>query len=954
MPDPRVYVRSQNGVVRSLNHFQRPYVGTETAPDSHPLAEEYLRDVASIYSVDGQWLNNLQAQPGDSIDAAVLTEMRSAEDKSILGVHTVTFVQTHYSLPIWEAGVSIIVQGNPLSIGNSYSSIHPRVNVAPAPIGAPCMAGNIDANEFKNILGPNVNSIPELEDGLNNLVINERPRFLIYQYDPANRIDTGGSSGVQPSQAVLHTNPPTLPLPAVPVSIEPMRHYVVSEVLFSMAVPNWGTLNWRAFVEVETCAILYLRAFVACCTGDVFPVDPPTLTGKTWITPASPNGDLAQAAHNVALLGLCSVQNATTQKLKGEFVEISELQAPLSTPPIATGPPFNFSYAPRCQATDFSAVNAYYHCDAAFRMVEQWMTTAKSTIKDYFKKTGLPMKVDHLAQVPNQNTDCFGGYCSNAATLGDPQGKGAQSFWFAMADTQGPVGMATDKRAVLHEFGHALLYETLNCANFKFAHSAGDSLAAISSDPLSKLTDHLHRFATFPWVEDVSNPNSRRHDRKILDGWGWDADNDNHDYLSEQILTTTLFRAYRSAGGDALSNDPAEDLARRQQASECLLYLIVMAIGILGSGIVSQPTEVGAFADLLEAVDRVSETYAGRTGGTLHKVIDWSFRKQGLCRPTNAPQTAEGSPPKVDVYIDDGRAGEYQYQYDFWNTKDIWNRLKADGGASHQTPITKQTNYIYVRIKNRGTQAAKNTSLRVYSADPGTGFVWKGPSAKSNTGWTELTAVPYKVEVIHSQGGEVIAGPIPWTPKHPWHECLFAMVSDDIDLSNVDPYVDKTGTTVTPPCGTLPTPHWQLVPHDNNIAQRNLVPVPSGNMGKNLFFAFFQRTFHVHNPYPHSSNVVVEWTLPYFLRERGWSMELLDGAVSSFRLPAYGSKKITLRLNRGKRFSRSDVLELRHEQKIEFRTRIDGQIVGGMTYMIDPFMKMPQEWRKRAEANGQY
>ena len=151
------------------------------------------------------------------------------------------------------------------------------------------------------------------------------------------------------------------------------------------------------------------------------------------------------------------------------------------------------------------------------------------------------MKVDHLAQVPNQNTDCFGGYCSNAATLGDPQGKGAQSFWFAMADTQGPVGMATDKRAVLHEFGHALLYETLNCANFKFAHSAGDSLAAISSDPLSKLTDHLHRFATFPWVEDVSNPNSRRHDRKILDGWGWDADNDNHDISANRFSRPLSF-----------------------------------------------------------------------------------------------------------------------------------------------------------------------------------------------------------------------------------------------------------------------------------------------------------------------------------------------------------------------------------------------------------------------------
>ena len=71
--------------------------------------------------------------------------------------------------------------------------------------------------------------------------------------------------------------------------------------------------------------------------------------------------------------------------------------------------------------------------------------------------------------------------------------------------------------------------------------------------------------------------------------------------------------------------------------------------------------------------DWVSENL---TGGAYNKVIRWAFEKQGLFQPTGAvlPNNNEGAPPAVDVYIDDGRGGEYQYQSNWWSCQSIWNR----------------------------------------------------------------------------------------------------------------------------------------------------------------------------------------------------------------------------------------------------------------------------------------
>ena len=77
-----------------------------------------------------------------------------------------------------------------------------------------------------------------------------------------------------------------------------------------------------------------------------------------------------------------------------------------------------------------------------------------------------------------------------------------------------PIGIATDVRIVMHEFGHALLYDHVSSPYFGFSHSAGDSLGVLFCDPESKAPD---RFLTFPWIPGIP----RRHDRPVSGGWAW-------------------------------------------------------------------------------------------------------------------------------------------------------------------------------------------------------------------------------------------------------------------------------------------------------------------------------------------------------------------------------------------------------------------------------------------------
>ena len=65
-----------------------------------------------------------------------------------------------------------------------------------------------------------------------------------------------------------------------------------------------------------------------------------------------------------------------------------------------------------------------------------------------------------------------------------------------------PLGIAADARWIWHEIGHVLLMCSVGELEFRFAHSAGDALAAIVSDPQSTTGSRrrIGAASTFPWV----------------------------------------------------------------------------------------------------------------------------------------------------------------------------------------------------------------------------------------------------------------------------------------------------------------------------------------------------------------------------------------------------------------------------------------------------------------------
>jgi hypothetical protein len=182
-----------------------------------------------------------------------------------------------------------------------------------------------------------------------------------------------------------------------------------------------------------------------------------------------------------------------------------------------------------------------------------------------------------------------------------------------------PLGIAADARWIWHEIGHVLLMASVGELEFRFAHSAGDALAAIVADPQSILASNARwRGATFPWVFEP-----RRHDRCACNGWSWDgllhyaaahAPNSQparrKGYQTEQILSSSLFRLYRCIGGDTtIVASELPYLKDRESASHYSVYLIMRGIQILGASDIVPTYKADQFVSALIDADIGTEVW---------------------------------------------------------------------------------------------------------------------------------------------------------------------------------------------------------------------------------------------------------------------------------------------------------------------------------------------------------
>ena len=411
-----------------------------------------------------------------------------------------------------------------------------------------------------------------------------------------------------------------------------------------------------------------------------------------------------------------------------------------------------------------------------------------------------------------------------------------------------PLSIAAAQRWCWHEFGHVLIAGATGDLELEFAHSVGDALGAILCDPRSQLakerTKPAWRGVTFPWQ---SLPN-RRHDHEAADGWSWSgtharpnrffAGHDHHHvlnrggYCSEQLVSSTLFRLYRSLGGDAETSSGAVNEFRRVVAAEHTTALIMAAIGILGPSTVSVVRSAEDFAGSLYAADSgmlpltitVRRNTRTRYGGMANKVVRWAFEQQGAFPPAGAPAWAHNAPglaPASDVFVASRRAGErggyapvtFANDAHLADRSAFWVR-RNPAGSAHEEPKGGVDNFVFVRVGNRGQNSAADTTVRVWRVQLAIGGhipLW------TDAGWTELKPVTAGDEGPKSVPAGTIGvrfGPFRWTgAQSNVRYALLVAATCASDPSNLDPLPPDPPL----PCATAPCDVEELVAFDNNL-----------------------------------------------------------------------------------------------------------------------------------------
>ena len=905
-----------NDIVRAINHSDALYYSKENSPKK--AAVSYLKDIYKIIDIDSESLQNANQAVSYFDPKKQTLEYRLSEVKSFFDSTTLGYYQTYNNVPIWRTGVTVTLKHGPnrvvhLANNSKYkvSASLPSqkkiddfkqfIETSNSGEKAGLAANSKNTLTLRSILNPVIDMDDEFLSSVkpkddrkkrHRTLRYIRGRFYMYQYEKDKRhTGTGDHQKEGETQEIRDHHHHSLPLPDVDKSIKDGAYYLVTEITFS-----YNHVTWLMLVDVATSSILYLEALSSGVDGLVFVQDPVTVSGDTANGPTANNTTLNPFRTNVVLENL-DPPSGGDQSLSGTYAVIqNETDPNVIAPTETSGDDFDYNV----RTNDFAAVNAYYHTDRFFQLVED----LGFPVSTYFNNTTFPIVIDHRGL----------GSAINAHCVGNGLG-GIDHCCYALSnasDTTNPMGIAADWKVHLHELGgHGVLYEHVGSANFGFAHSAGDSFAMILSDPESNAPD---RFFFLPFEPSIV----RRSDRPVST-WAWGGSNDVGGYSSEQILSTTLFRVYQSIGGDSSS------LSRRKFAAEMMTYLMLRTISSFTPS--TNPSNALDFCNAMMATDLLNWTSRGLFGGAYNKVVRWSFEKQGLFQPVGAPVpvTSEGDPPAVDVYIEDGRNGEYQYQGVHWNCQSIWNNNSATFNTSHEQPILGSTNRTYVKVKNRGTQVATGVNVRAFHCLPGAGLNWP-------TDFVEMTYTGPAIPNINPNSSEEITvGPFEWTPNINayGHDCIIVVASAVDDPSNIDHFT--VGETIS---------EWRLVPNDNNVAQRNVHPVPGGGGLAGLVAGLQNRRFWAGNPFRVPAEMSLDIKLPGILEQKGWDIGFHGVVDNMFVLQPGEKKELVFDLKTGANFSQGE-MEAATDRDIVISVLADGAVIGGMTYHIDPKIKAP-------------
>lgn len=653
------------------------------------------------------------------------------------------------------------------------------------------------------------------------------------------------------------------------------------------AIAREPTHSWRILIDATTGRLLNVIDLLQYATGTakVFDPNPIVTSGDVTLSSGSPVGTINAQVFTVSVDRLNAAVGGQYH-LDGSYVHVDEIESPAHAEPTsATG---DFTYPP--DNRDFLASMVYYHID---RFQDHIQTQLGVTNVGNFS-----IPVDPQ------------GYNGADNSRYDPVGKN-------LAFGEGGIPDAADAAVVLHEYGHAL-QDDANPGMGAGAYAGGvtegfgDFLYAVFYDD-KHANPAATRGLTFPWDANPTDGfwSGRRYDVAwLFDGPEFAAATG---HGRGQAWSAAMFELYRKLGGDSVY------AGRRGAARDLAIRLHLIANGNVPATYPAGTTPQQIAAAMAQEVEAADSAMSGwRYAEGLHtKVVYDTFRRRHVEGYIDLP---------VDVYVDDGRAGGYGsasgndlfneklWDENFWNTQDIWVRTTpyanaaaqaAGTAADHVEPPVGSSAYLYVRVKNRGTDAAGSgpVTVKAFHCIPGMGLVWPDDWAPMDTPSITVT------NVLPGAAGEVV-GPFPWTPVTVGHECVLVV----LECAN-DPAVTQSLLA------SDHVPHSDLVPFDNNIAQRNLVPtMPKGRSKFQLL---------VRNPFSEVKEVVLrmEGALP-----EGWRSRM-SLANESFRLGPLERRTIEVTIDQA---DGQEVTRFEEAHAVTIIGTIDDTVIGGVTYYIAP------------------
>jgi Fungalysin/Thermolysin Propeptide Motif len=857
MPDSRVTHDPESGAIRT---WFAPAAAAPMASRAHVAPPEAARQVLQESADLFTWRPDLP----DLRDRAVVSNENA---------HSVRLTQEFKEIPVdaSEVVVNMSADGRVNSIYNNYHYDIPA-DLDPQKI-------TVTARQAAQLAERLLQVYPQSE-------IRE-PELIVYQYHPAENHPPRAAAGPSnPRERFLAEVATSMSERAAGDAPKAGQHYLAWDMIATTQQPKH---SWRILVDAMTGRLINVIDLLQYGTGtsQVFDPNPTVTTGDLTFSSATSIAVLDDQRFPVTVDHL-DPPIGGNMHLDGTHVRMEEIEAPSFPEPVSLGGDFSFSYSDR----NFLAAMVYFHIDR---------------FQEYIQ------------------TDLGMTNVANFAIPVDPQGVNGDDnsrydpVEMDLAFGEGGVPDASDAHVILHEYGHAiqdnppLRLPPFNLPRFNnypsgISEGFGDFLAAVYYDDKhvnpANTRGKMMCWDASPFGTPSASWPGRRYDVNwLFDGPEFAAANGHN---RGQLWCATMFELYRKLGGD--SAYPGVKRAAR----DLTIRLHLMAnFNVPRSG--ATATQMG------QQVEVADGNLGGwRYANGLHKkVIYDTFRRRHL---PSYPAKA------VDVYVNDGREGGYGspsgndlftenlWDENYWNTQDIWVKTSpypsaaaqaAGGPADHVEPPVGSPAYLYVRVKNRGTDAAGSgpVTVKAFHCAPGLGLVW--PDA-----WMPMTtpAIPV-ANVLPGPGNGVVVGPFPWTPTEVGHECVLVVLECANDRAITEDLL-----------ATDHVPHADLVPFDNNIAQRNLVPtMPKGRM---------VRGFFINNPHPEVRTIKLsfESSLPHGWR---WQTNLVN--TEALRLGPLERRWVELIIDQAEG---QEVTHFDRPQQLTVTGTIDERVIGGMTFYV--------------------